>query len=116
MVERTPQPLTAAYECVAEAVRFLDTLPPLALSPPSGSPPPITVVRAVAWVLRQYLEKNPGYGDSWCRRGVTGIFHNVARKFDRLEHDVLGGRPVREDDALDLATYAVLLVAWILHR
>ena len=76
-------------------------------------PTPDEVRRTLALVLATYTAKNPGYADSWCRRGAQGIFHNVARKFDRAEHQCLTtGEPQRFDDLLDLATYSVLQLAW----
>lgn len=76
-------------------------------------PTPEEVRRTLALVLATYTAKNPGYADSWCRRGAQGIFHNVARKFDRVEHQCLTtGEPQRVDDLLDLATYALLQLAW----
>ena len=105
----------AAYACVAEAIRLLDGLSAQPTGDETVAPAPATVLRAAAAVLKAYAQKNPGYADSWCRRGEPGIFHNIARKFDRLEHVVLGGGDVPYDDALDLASYAVLHLAWHLR-
>ena len=103
------------YACVAEAIRALEGLGAQAPGDESAAPAPATVLRAAAAVLKAYAQKNPAYGDSWCRRGEPGIFHNIARKFDRLEFILRSDGEVRYDDALDLATYAVLHLAWHLR-
>ena len=80
-----------------------------------SSLPPSWVEAAARVVMAFYKVKDPQYGSSWCRRGAQGIFHNVARKFDRIEHQILSGRAARIDDALDLAAYAVMQLGWYLR-
>lgn len=36
-------------------------------------------------LLHLRVQKSGEYGDSWIRRGIVGAFHNIARKWDRLE-------------------------------
>ena len=60
--------------------------------------------------INSLIESEKSYGDSWKRRGGTGAFMMLARKFDRIEqqskdcnYDVFeaGGKYIREDGLLD---------------
>lgn len=68
------------------------------------------------------------YGDSWCKRGGTGAFMNLARKWDRLEqyaskhgYDIFealkadGSTPDGKgvlDDLQDLVDYGILVLSY----
>lgn len=81
----------------------------------SGAPTPQQVLAAAGFALAFYAHNNPKYGDSWCKRGAQGAFHNVARKFDRLEVQTLtgsGSAPQEWNELVDLAAYAVMQLAW----
>ena len=113
----TNQHSSDPYAVIDEAVAFLTArLDVLADQSEAAAPHPATVLRAAAYILRLYREKNPGYKDSWCRRGESGIFHNIARKFDRIEADILAGVEPPMNDVADLASYALLYVAWRLRK
>ena len=112
MAEIAPDP----YAVIDDAVAFLATrMDVLAGQSEVTAPHPATVLRATAYILKLYRQKNPGYKDSWCRRDEPGIFHNIARKFDRVESDILYGREPPMNDVADLASYALLYVAWRLR-
>tara|TARA_R110000796_G_scaffold76796_4_gene171661 strand:+ start:2359 stop:2679 length:321 start_codon:yes stop_codon:yes gene_type:complete len=60
--------------------------------------------------LHSLIESEKSYGDSWKRRGGTGAFMMLARKFDRIEqqskvcnYDIFeaGGKYNGEDGLLD---------------
>ena len=60
--------------------------------------------------INSLIESEKSYGDSWKRRGGTGAFMMLARKFDRIEqqskdcnYDVFeaGGKYTGEDGLLD---------------
>ena len=60
--------------------------------------------------INSLIESEKSYGDSWKRRGGTGAFMMLARKFDRIEqqskdcnYDIFeaGGRFNGEDGLLD---------------
>ena len=60
--------------------------------------------------INSLIESEKSYGDSWKRRGGTGAFMMLARKFDRIEqqskdcnYDVFeaGGKYIGEDGLLD---------------
>jgi len=60
-----------------------------------------------------HAEKHAAYGDSWKRRGETGILGNIARKVDRLD---AGGSTADEtplDTALDLTVYLAKYWSWL---
>ena len=68
------------------------------------------------------LTKAPQYKDSWCKRGMAGIFLTIARKWDRLEqawkHDpALLNAPGEhiEETIKDAAVYFVKWVGWFRH-
>lgn len=71
--------------------------------------------------------KNAEYGGSWCSRGGQGAFMMLARKWDRIEHQVWGTAAAGSlthaievdrraegilDDIGDLRRYLVLCLAW----
>lgn len=97
------------YQAVRDFVTALPTVKP-------GAPMPLHVLDATRRLLAIYAEKDPGYGGSWSRRGIEGAFHNVARKFDRVETAIRAGQQPRDDDLHDLATYALLLFAYRLSQ
>ena len=68
------------------------------------------------------IESEKSYGDSWKRRGGTGAFMMLARKFDRIEQqaescnydvfragDMFGGDDGLLDDIGDLRRYLFLV-------
>lgn len=72
----------------------------------------------LAPLLHMQYRKEGTYGDSWAKRGEIGVFFNISRKFDRLEHIVLNGArdEVGESDidtVADLANYALLWLTYI---
>ena len=38
--------------------------------------------------VEELIEADKSYGDSWCKRGGTGAFMMLARKWDRIENQV----------------------------
>ena len=62
------------------------------------------------------LVNNLRYKDSWCRRGQQGIFHNIARKFDRLEAQILAGCAAEANESVDMAVYSWMHLAWQLRN
>lgn len=71
----------------------------------------------------QILAKNADYGGSWCRRGGTGAFHMIARKYDRIDQQLKhhGGEEKAfaavnteqlTDTIGDLRRYMILVEAW----
>ena len=75
------------------------------------------------------IESEKSYGDSWKRRGGTGAFMMLARKFDRIEqqaencnYDVFvagnrfGGEDGLLDDIGDLRRYLFLVEHHIRHN
>ena len=70
-------------------------------------------------------EKTKHYGDSWKSRGGSGAFHNIARKWDRLEnqckknkYDVFEsilqdkkGEEGVKDSLIDLVGYGLLILS-----
>jgi hypothetical protein len=56
--------------------------------------------------------KEQQYDRSFAKRGETGVFHNLARKFDRIEHDM--SRDVIDASTVDaIADLAVYAVKWM---
>jgi hypothetical protein len=77
----------------------------------------------VAFVVLSKLQysKEGTYGRSWCKRGQTDTFFNLARKFDRLENIVINGAKdeVGEstvDTVGDLANYGLLWVTLFMRK
>jgi hypothetical protein len=82
-------------------------------------------IKKVALEIVDLLEqKTKHYGDSWKSRGGSGAFHNIARKWDRLENqckkqkydvfdaiskDKEGEEGVR-DSLIDLVSYGLLIL------
>lgn len=76
------------------------------------------------------FETDPIYGGSWQRRGGSGAFMMLARKWDRLEERVKGAHgydvfaAIRDDkrregaidDVRDLRRYLLLVEAWCVQR
>lgn len=59
------------------------------------------------------------YRRSWCKRGFHGIFHTIARKWDRLEEAdaspnflEFGGGECVEETVMDLAVYSLKWLGW----
>jgi hypothetical protein len=66
------------------------------------------------------LTKAPQYGNSWCKRGMSGIFYTIARKWDRLEQAFHCGTPIFyapgehiEETIKDAAVYFVKWVGYL---
>lgn len=66
------------------------------------------------------LTKAQQYGNSWCKRGMSGIFYTLARKWDRLEQAFKDGSPIFavpgehiEETIKDAAVYFVKWVGYI---
>ena len=72
--------------------------------------------------ILRIIESEKSYGDSWKRRGGTGAFMMLARKFDRIEQqaescnydvfragDMFGGDDGLLDDIGDLRRYLFLV-------
>lgn len=84
---------------------------------PHGSPPSTDeYLLAFRLMAAINLQNNPRYADSWCRRGEQGIFHNIGRKFDRLEQQILSGQHAEPNETMDLAVYAWMHLAWQLRN
>ena len=79
--------------------------------------------------LEEVKRKDISYGASWKKRGGTGAFHMLARKWDRLEEmlktrnydilikqDVSGGDGTILAEIRDLRRYLLLVEAEILQR
>ena len=77
----------------------------------------------------EILKKDVEYGASWKKRGGTGAFMMLARKWDRIEEQVEGyaydifmacDKDTRPegiiDDIRDLRRYLILIEAEIMHR
>lgn len=62
--------------------------------------------------VAQLRDKDARYGGSWCKRGGTGAFHNVARKADRYINQLELGDTDVEDSLGDLRRYLILVMAW----
>ena len=112
------QEICSSLEALSQDIAVGGTVEFRNMDLPSVSPPGVDdLARALFFVVKLYALKNPKYGDSWCRRGGHGIFHNVARKFDRLERAELEGAVFEMDEIVDLAVYSWLQLAWHLsHR
>jgi len=67
---------TASYN-----IQFKETLPDMELIKEETD----QFLNAFETMLLLHLSKAPGYKDSWCKRGMRGIFLTIARKWDRLE-------------------------------
>lgn len=63
------------------------------------------------FVVNLHREKSAVYGDSWKRRGESGILANIARKIDRL--GVAGAGDTSADTVIDLLVYLVLYWLWL---
>lgn len=70
-----------------------------------------------------HLAKAPQYKRSWCKRGLTGMFFTVVRKWDRLEELFKDGAdPLKspgealEETVIDLAVYFVKWVGWLKEK
>ena len=79
--------------------------------------------------INSLIESEKSYGDSWKRRGGTGAFMMLARKFDRIEHQsekhgwdvleagrVFSGETGLLDDIRDLRRYLLLVEQEILTQ
>ncbi len=58
-------------------------------------------------ILRQ---KSPTYKDSWRKRGLVGIYHNLCRKWDRIENIIEHNNDGRELSPNSMATDGEALV------
>lgn len=65
----------------------------------------------IEFVVTLHDEKSKVYGDSWKRRGESGILGNIARKIDRL--GVSGAGDTATDTVVDLLVYCVLFRLWL---
>lgn len=65
---------------------------------------------------KELREKNALYGGSWCKRGGSGAFHMVARKFDRYQEQIRLEYSEVEDTIGDARRYLILIDAWHLAR
>ena len=90
---------------------------------PAGAPQPEEIPSKVPHLTgadamidhinKLHAEKAAAYGDSWKRRGESGILGNIARKVDRIR---LGGSTRDEaqaDTAQDLLVYLGLYRCWL---
>ena len=76
-----------------------------------------------AYLVELHRVKDLAYGDAWCRRGeASGIFPNVARKYDRwwrIRHeeglDPSAAEPL-DDTLADLLIYGVKYYLWLIER
>jgi len=75
------------------------------------------------YLIELHREKDLAYGDAWCRRGeLTGIFPNIARKYDRWmridDQSAAATKTVEplDDTLADLLIYAVKYVLWLVDR
>ena len=63
-----------------------------------------------------HTSKELGYKNSWCKRGLRGIFYTIARKWDRLETYNDNDLPIDKtyvDTIADLAVYSVKVLGWL---
>lgn len=75
------------------------------------------------YLVELHRVKDLAYGDAWCRRGeASGIFPNVARKYDRwwrIRHeeglDPTAAEPL-DDTLADLLIYGVKYYLWLTER
>lgn len=67
----------------------------------------------LAYVNALHTEKHLAYGDSWKRRGESGILANIARKVDRLESGVDTSDETQTDTAVDLFVYTCKYLCWL---
>jgi len=86
-----------------------------------GTPPTYQRIGETLGTLAQiYAVKNPLYGSAWCKRGEHEIFHNVARKFDRMDEHITYKKKspdlLRPDDVADLGNYGAMQLAYYLHH
>ncbi len=55
-------------------------------------------------------QKSPTYKDSWRKRGLVGIYHNLCRKWDRIENIIEGNDDGRELNPQCIANDGMALV------
>ena len=72
-------------------------------------------------IQRLHAVKNSAYGNAWKRRGeLLGIFTNLARKVDRLEHlarhEVEVNDESRHDTLVDLLVYGLKYQSYLLDE
>lgn len=65
----------------------------------------------VAFVCNLHAEKHSIYGDSWKKRGESGIIGNIARKVDRLGEG--GAGDTAADTVIDMLVYMVKYRLWL---
>lgn len=83
-----------------------------ALAPTIPSEYNLRVFELVSKQRTVMTERQLLYGDSWKDEGPDGLMYDVLRKVRRLWHVVMVSREIpKEDDGVDLANYADMLVA-----
>jgi len=85
------------------------------------SPYGVTLTHVVDVMLKLQKAKEEGYGYSWCKRGMPGIWANTSRKYDRLDNMLAShfndGVPLDRGENIvstiaDMAIYGIMWVAW----
>ncbi len=64
-------------------------------------------------VNKLHAEKHAAYGDSWKKRGESGILGNIARKIDRIDRRLDTSDETQADTAIDLLVYLAKYRCWL---